>query len=293
MKLASQLRSLCNISEKPDGPCNEAVATTLVDVPSDVLVDGIFAVDAIELRGLAGVNKQLKALLQPVLIEEMDMQRLFCLGSVGKDARVASWQFCGVGDRDLVALVRWLERHSKKGRTPFAALEELQLNDNVITDRGIYELTTCEALGGLRSISIANNRISNTGLVVIAEAMRRRSGAFAKLNSLNVRDNGRADHTADDVEFTAWLRDTCREAGCFEEDGIAALERRCKQRSCYFVRCVPPLGQPPAPHRASRELACWGVPWQGKPRPSPTTTDESFPHDMFPMIADPEGCGTP
>eukprot|EP00966_Prymnesium_polylepis_P017932 413716-Prymnesium_polylepis.3 len=53
MKLASQLRSLCNISEKPDGPCNEAVATTLVDVPSDVLVDGIFAVDAIELRGLA------------------------------------------------------------------------------------------------------------------------------------------------------------------------------------------------------------------------------------------------
>ena len=259
--LTSRLRTLCSVSQPTHATrsClntdDKIRAATLEDVPTDALIEGIFETDAIALRGLAGVSKQFSSVLQVILREAMDVQRLFRLGSAETD-RVASWQFCGVTDRDIIALVHWLDRrHHNTGRSPLSGMEELQLNDNAITDRGIYELTSCPALGSLRSISIANNRISNTGLVVVAEAVRRKSGAFAKLNTLNVRGNGFADAAVDDAEFTAWLREACQEAGCdVEEDGMAALERHCKQSGCYLVSGRP-AAPPPTAQAATERVA--------------------------------------
>ena len=201
------------------------------------------AFDSVAVRALSECSKRLHAALKP----ELALLRLLRRLRVRSPAALAQrheimWQAQGVTDDELALWTGWLSRAAEGGgRTDVgdavASLEILDLNHNLIGDRGVCELAGCAALARVRDLMLARNRISNLGMCVIAEAIRRGTGAFASLQTLNVRGQQQAagGGSEEDRAYEAELMEACRENSCYWPDGLDELRRVCAARKCYLV----------------------------------------------------------
>jgi hypothetical protein len=209
-----------------------AASVTLQDLPDDVLVDDIFDTDPMALRGLVACSSHLRTVIQPSLDRWRLLKTLGVVKTSLSSTSLISAQGQDITDGEIALLTGWFNRSCDRGHNLISSLEVLQLNDNQIGDRSVCDLAGCHGLGHLRTLTVANNRISNTGLCVIAEALRRRTGAFASLGQLNVRGNG---GRSDDPKHEAELITACRENACYWPDALRELQAVCSgARNCYL-----------------------------------------------------------
>lgn len=158
----------------------------LLDLPDNVLISLAGApCHLAEIESLGATCRRTRRLLLS------EAQRCSLLAKVGcasvaslRDTPALRWHASEITDDDVQVLVAWLERM----RTPLQPLRALYLNDNLIGDRGLSALLSCGALNRLRHLSLASNRLTDTGAKQLIAALMP-TGALPQLRELNLRGN--------------------------------------------------------------------------------------------------------